>query len=910
MGDPDPVVGRSRELGELRRWYDEALAGTGRLALVVGEPGIGKTRLVEEFAREAVAEGATVAWGHAVDDVNAPALRPWRRLLRTLPAASPSDWFGFADAVTDALVEAGGVFVLEDLQWADSASLRLLRHVARELGRSQVLFVATYRDTHTDTASPLAEMLPALLREPRVEVLRPGLLERDDVLEVLFSLTDEVVDPAYVDLLHQRTGGNPLYVRTLARLLAAAGSLREYDASRVGALVSQRPELRQLVAALLSSMTAEQRAVLAAASVLGERIDPALLTDVVQSTALPTVQAGVAAGLLVEVDGWRFTHALLRDGVYAGIDAGQRGALHQRAAHVLTGRGADAAEIAGHWVRAADPAHLADISEWARRAGREALDASAHEEAIRWASTALDALERSSAPDNRVAEVLLEQATAEYAAGYVRRAMDHALAAVDRDPTNALNVAAAALVVQGISEKDVAREAATLCGRALAVLPVDTEPALRARLLAQLTCMAPEADDREAWSAAALRLAEQTGDTDAVFESLRARQMVMSAPEHVDERIALGQQAVQLGRWPAAWGHIWLVEAALQLGDTARVDSELETLAAVAARLRSPLAHWHHARLTAARMALVGEFDDALAINDRAHELAVRMEEPSAAAMSHAFRLRTAVTRGKPDDIDDELLAARRAAPQMIIVATSQVFALRVKGQYDEAAAKYAELRGLAASVPDTGGWLPAMRDLGELAVLFGDREEAAVMYDVLVPHVAYFGTETIGTVQSGGSLALQVGGLAALLGRTDEAERQLRAAIDANDRAGAQPFAAIARMRLAELIADRAPAVALGLLQHAARTLRRLDMPGPLAECEALVARLQAGDGPLTRREREVAGLVADGLSNRDIADKLVLSEPTVESHVANILTKLQCSSRTQIATWALRQGPPALLS
>jgi DNA-binding CsgD family transcriptional regulator len=510
--------------------------------------------------------------------------------------------------------------------------------------------------------------------------------------------------------------------------------------------------------------------------------------------------------------------------------------------------------------------------------------------------------------------VLVELATAEFAGGFVRRAMDDAIAAADRAATNSRLLAAAALVVQGIGEAGIARDAETLCERALAV-QTDADPAVRARLLAQLTCMTPDSrseDERTAWSGEALRLAEVADDADALFESLRARQMVMCAPQHVEERIGLGHRAVELGQRGATvasmWGHIWLVEAAFQVGDMASIERELAALATIAERLQSPLAHWHHARLSAARSALVGDFDDALEFSERARALAIRMEDRTAIAFSYALRLRVALDRGDPSTVDDEVTLALRHAPQMVIVATNRVLLQRLRGDLDGAAADYAALRGGASTVPMNGGWLPGLTNLTQLAVIYEDREQAEVLYELLAPLAAYNGTGTIGTVYCSGSLALHLGMLAALLGRKDTAEQHLRAAVAANDRLGAQPVAALARMRLAEVVAESAPAVGLGLANYAARTLRRFEMPGPLAECEAVIAQLQqaeASTGRLTRREREVALLVADGLSNKDIAARLVLSERTVESHVASILTKLDCTSRTQIATWALRELP-----
>ena len=915
-GARDAVVGRDRELAELQSWYADAATGHGRLALVVGEPGIGKTRLVEEFTRAAATLGAAVVWGHAVDDINAPALRPWQRLLRGLPGGSAmtsvaaTDWFAFADAVVDILVQAaadadgGLVVVLDDLQWADSASLRLLRHVTREIARARVLIIGTYRDTTADDATPLTEALPTLLREPRVDVVRPRLLARSDVHEVLTSLVDDRVHAAYVDVVHQRTGGNPLYVRTLARLLATEGGLEEYDEERVASLAAARPELRQLVVALLANVAAHHREVIAAASVIGERFDADLLRTLGFSDVDDALRAGIAAGVLAADDGWRFTHALLRDGVYADIDTGRRSHLHQRIAATMAERKANAAVVASHLVRAADPATSEMTVSWARRAGAEAVVTSAYDEGIRWAQLALDILERAGTAELTTAQVLVEIARAEYAGGYVRAAMDHAIVAAERGAKDARILAEAALVVQGINERVLCAEVTGLCERALDALP-DDEPRLRARVLAQLVSVTPHdgmvTEQHGRWSVEALAAAERADDPWAMFEALRARQTALCAPQFVAGRMELAERALQLGargvQVGPMWGHIWLAEGAFQLGDVNFLDQHLDQLTAVAERLRSNLARWHHARLSAARLAMTGDFADALEMNASATALAARMQEMSAIGLTNAFRIRLAIIRGSAGDITDELLGATRSAPQILLVRTSLTRALLLHGDREAASSVYEGLRGAVHSVPTHGGWLPTMSDLADLAVEFDNRDEAVVIYDELLPHADYFVTGTIGTVACLGAAHLQLGRLAGLLDRPDVAEKHLRAAVTANERAGALPAAALARLALAEVVSTTATAVAVGLAQHAARTMARLGMPGPLAAAQGLIARLQKSDGPLTRREREVAALIADGQTNKEIAATLVLSERTVESHVANILVKLDCTSRTQVA-------------
>ena len=198
MADVAPALGilagRDRELAMLRRWLAEALAGHGRLVVLTGPPGIGKTRLAEELADGARQAGQRVLWGRAVEERGAPPLWPWRRILDAAGGASERDRLaedpgraraddltavGFravaaaADALTAAAHAADLLIVLEDLHWADHASLFLLRELAAELPASRLLVLATCRDTASDPwRAALGDLAPATW--PAGDAARPA----------------------------------------------------------------------------------------------------------------------------------------------------------------------------------------------------------------------------------------------------------------------------------------------------------------------------------------------------------------------------------------------------------------------------------------------------------------------------------------------------------------------------------------------------------------------------------------------------------------------------------------------------------------------------------------------------------------------------------------------------------------
>ena len=209
------------------RWLDDARAGTGRLVLSAGEPGIGKTRLAQEFAGRALATGMPVAWGRTADAEGAPAFWPWRSVLRALGAdpdavltgdvESPADRFRLFEEVALVLGRAAGgsglVVILDDAHWADEPSLLLLRHLAGELVSTPLLVVVTVRSASVPPG--LAEVL----RVPGAERVDLRPLDLQEVGAQLAALAgaDAEVDAATV---LEVTGGNPLFVREVAGAIA------------------------------------------------------------------------------------------------------------------------------------------------------------------------------------------------------------------------------------------------------------------------------------------------------------------------------------------------------------------------------------------------------------------------------------------------------------------------------------------------------------------------------------------------------------------------------------------------------------------------------------------------------------------------------------------------------------------
>ena len=923
-------------MAALRDVLTDARSGSGGCVLVSGPPGIGKTRLTQEATREV--GGTDVLWGRAVDDPGAPPLWPWRRILRLLPTAAVDAALAGSDAsrehgvdldaarfrafaaATDALIEAaeprGLVVVLEDLHWADAASLHLLRHVAGEAGHSRLLIVGTHRDTGSST---LDSVLPELLRLPAVRALALPPLAETDVRAYLAAYGGPL-GPDAVHGIHRRSGGNPLYLRAVTALPNSSGS----GAHGAGGAA----ELRNLVQTTLQGLTPADQEMLGAAAVLGEEVDCAVLATItrrppgeVVRSADEAVRKGVLTTVPYGAGLRRFAHAVVREEIYAALDAGARERLHRRAAEVLEERdGSDplsAGVIAGHWLRSADDRDsLLRAAGWAVAASVAATQSLAFDEATTFLTMALDARDRAGSPPDERAELLVELATAEFRSGRFAASLQHAaLAAEAAQATGRRDlVAAAALVVHDVSADDLLPTMARLCDLALDV--DDDAPTMRARLLAQRASIAADlgqVDDAGRLSEQALRLAEQCGDTAALLDAVRARLKLGFVGVDVEERLRLGALAIDLGGrggqpLTALWGHKWRIEAALEVGTMAAVETELAAVKALAAQTRLPLLRWHELRLQASVEALYGRFDKACELNAEAFRVAstALADDASAVGICHAFTQQLAMVTGNTTEVTAahwELLSTR--APGIPIVLVTRPLMLLLLGRPDEAHALYEQL----LPALETPGFLTSVAgvpsNLVPLVTEFADVETAATLLDHLSEH------PPIAAAGSGvfchGSSFRNLATLSLLLGQFYAAVGYFETALAVNTRIGARPEVVLTRLGLAEALMGRSgPADvqrAESQAREAADEARRLGMPGPLARATAVLEQLRVGRrsaDPLTPREREVVGLVAKALSNREIAQTLVLSERTVESHVRSILAKIGMANRTEIATRA----------
>src|SRR6266536_720625 len=932
------LVGRRRELGELGRLTAEAKTGGGAVVRVSGEAGIGKTTMLSCLAQLADAAGMPVLAGRAVVDEGSPAFWPWLRVLAQghdlglSPALldlgdGPAAQARFvavertARALVVAAPPAGLLITLDDLQWADDATMQLLRQVCAELPGSRLLVAAATRD---------ASRLGVVSGLPIARTLGLPPLTATDIDEYVRSFVVGRVDPLWLEYVSRTTGGNPLFVRELVRALVA----EDRFAAPVTALPMPEP-LRPLAGGRLELVSEGCRWLLGACSVLGEEFDVTLLATVLDrdiDQVSRWLTEAVAAGVLVDEpdapNRLRVAHALVRQARYDELARPDRLWWHRRVAEAIeasSGLAGRAGDVARHRLRAAQDAESCRAAVLACRAAvGTALRSLDYADAAHWYRRAVELVAGAGLSAAEHAELLLGLAEAEYVDVQVSQAIRHCVTAADLGDElgRADLLARAALVVRGIGGEQPNLVIAELCNRARALLG-EQDSALHAKVLAQqalaLAEATEEAPDAEALTTAvtlsgrAMAMAQRSGDPTALVDAMHAREKLAGGPDAGNERLELGARLRQLGSIPGRpeaplWAYLWRIDASLHVGAVAEADAEIAGLAGLVERLGWPVARWHLLRGQAARAMLAGRFADAERFTIEGKLVADRCQDPSMYGQYIAYTLDIRRKTGRFGGDEPDFTAAAETNPRPIVLAIAAEYQLAA-GDTDAARALFARLVPTLDTLPVNIRWPAIMAIAGELAVAFDDPDTAARCYRLLLPYAEVYLASSNGYR---GAFARTLGILAGAGGDYLAADHHLDAAEAMERHVGAPAELAMARLAHARVLrardasGDRDRALALAGL--AARTARRLGMAPTLGGATALGHEL-SGVGPdavgsLTARERQVALLLADGLANRAIADRLAVSERTVESHVRNLLTKLGLTNRTQVAAWTLRAG------
>ncbi|MEU6141606.1 AAA family ATPase [Streptomyces sp. NPDC047081] len=640
-----------------------------------------------------------------------------------------------------------------------------------------------------------------------------------------------------------------------------------------------------------------------------------------EAEALRHIDEALSAGLVSTPTPHtlRFSHALTQEALYAELPSTDRQRLHARAATALTRTAGPIDALAHHLRQAAPRTAATEALTTTRAAARRAHDQLAYEHAAFQYREALKLLPLVPDGDRHRPRLLLDLAGSAFRSGAVEEAWRacREAAALGTAAGDAETVADAVTVVRGITNSPVTTELHALSETALELLhnaPAE-DPVREARVLAQLAVTTdPFAGDEETQEAGrrALAAAEACGDADALFLALQARTTTLVDGRHVLQRLSLGERALRLAREtgrpePAAWGHAWRLDAFWELGRRLQLDAELAQFTDLVTRMKEPLWQWRLLRIRACLALYEGRHEAARELADRALEIGRRGGHEGAEFLDLVFRSHLALQTG--EGFEEVEAGVREFIAGGPFIAMGWLAELLVgAGRTDEAAEVWGAitpyLRDVPSGLPE---WIVAGTTNAHLASVFGDRESAVLLYDDLLPYADRHVTAGAHN-PSNGPVTLYLGMLATLLEDWPAAERHLRAALASCRATGSPPYETYVRLETARMLLARrgGPADAEAAAEHltaASAVARRLGL-GPLgrwvAELQDTAARPK---GVLTPREEEVAALVMEGLSNRQIADRLVLSERTAENHVTHILTKLGFDSRAQIAAWYARR-------
>ncbi len=917
------------ELAELLGWLSSARpTGAGAALVVEGEPGIGKTALLAEAARHAREDGRDVRWLRAHADLGTAPFLLWRPLL---PVGSAPDLGGVtgSSAVPDraALFEsvasalrvdepAGLLMVIDDVQWADDDSLDLLQYVIRELHRLPISVLMGSRTIDPRPSTAWDRTFAAVAREPTVEHLAVSGLDPQATRELFEELAGSTIDPSLAAEIQAMTLGNPLFVRELARSYRATGEL------------TRSVTISTIIATNLTRLGPHAAASVQIAGLLGERFRVATVASVINEPAqrvTSDLEEAARAGIVAPTEHaavWTFTHALNRDACVSSIGPDQLASIHAQVATALESEpGVAAAEIARHHLAAwrLDPGAAA---RWAARAGRDAMSAFAFDEAAAWFARAIEC---GGSDDDR-AELMVQRVEALWAIGRrdpCREALDRAVTFAVRARRPDLE-ARAVLIAEPVGVMAWDLWIAECCDKALVAIDA-SEPELRARLLARRAEALLYAGDYEGAGATAelaLAAADDCGSAPAVVAALRARQVVASAPEHHDERVELAGRMIGTGvalRRPDVelWGRLWRIDTHWERGEVAAVAEDLPRLRWCSEQIGDHRARWHLLVTRAALQAGQARFGDAVRTAAEAFELSQRgdLADGFGAYMNllgvvgHHIGHDTAMAT-MPDGHDGAEPADGGEVRDSIFSYLGPAVALAEDAHLDAALDLYRRAGPPSTWRPPPYLRVPAWANGVLAAIALRIDEDVDLLrhrLDVERGHSVVVGA---GVAAYGGPVELYLGKAAAHLGDLDSAVQDLQAALEAVVAGGSPAFEAEVCLDLSDAVGRRAQGGdtvrALELAERGAHLARRLDMTPWRARADALLERLAVPD-LLTRREREVANLVAEGMTNRQIAERLYISERTAQTHVQHILTKLGFSARSQIAAWITASASPS---
>jgi len=883
-------VGRRSEMASLSAGLSQSLGGDPQTFLLMGEAGMGKTRIIEEFAHRATAQGASVLVGRCREEEGAPAFWPWIQILRThiesgsqetlsslepyaavisqmlpefhklFPTVAPlpdvdaeQARFRLLDAITRFLQASAKqkplALMIDDLHRADTSSLLLLEFLVRELRDSPVFILGAYRDLDILGDTAREQCLTRVARTAASRSIQLNGISRRAVGE----LVGQPENAELVSALYEQSAGNPFFLTQLVQLLDVDSTdLRNMSADEWR--FSLPTGVRDAISSQLIGLPPQTREVLTLAAVIGRDFATSLVARAL-GLPLPEVleqlEPALTTRLIEDVHhhsrSYRFSHALLRDVVYDQIRKLDRGQLHKQIGEALEALHESdldtcIAELAFHFSESAGIGDAGKAISYCIAAGEQAASRLAHENATEHFRSALRLMDFQDVADpRRRCELLIRLGAAEMRTGereVARQNLLHAANIARKIEAPELLAQAALGLDPGFFTIEVGTydpELEALLNEARSAMPK-----MQSDLLVQLTARLAMAavwsnsiDSCDKLSVTALTLAKDVKNPVTKAYALRARHGALWGPERFEERLEL---IFELGTLASASGdaeialmyRILNITALLEQGDIPRVDREISKYTTLSNNLQLPHARWYVSLYRAMRALLEGRYEDAATTANQFLELGNRVQDSNAPQSFGAQLILRLWENNQLEAISNILGSFIEEHPTMSAWKCAASF-FNSESNNAEGAHIFNSFAELGFdNVPLDETWAITVQMLINTCCNMGDSVRAEQLYDLSLPGKMHHTIVGYG-VMSWGSRARELGNLASLMGRFEEAKDHFELAIDQNRKTGAAPWMARSQYDYARMLAQqRDPANAdriRELVDGAQEVARRLGM-------------------------------------------------------------------------------------
>ena len=749
-----PLVGRHDQLIALEAALDLADQGSPAFGAITGEPGIGKSRLCGELGVLAVNRGARLLVGRCSQDDGAPPLWPWQQVLRGLgtdldvgdsedEGAEFRTWEAIVGSVAAAASDETLVVVLDDLHWADTPTLRVLRLLIETVEAGRLLVLSTWR-THPEPTGALADAAESLARRHAVRLELAGLTAAD-AATVVEAVAEVAPSDEQAGLLTSRTDGNPFFLVEYARLAHDGGDLS-------GLMTEADPPtaVADVLARRLERLPEESRSVLRWAGVIGRFFDlPTLaaVAGVSEDDVLDSIDPALGAGLVREegIGSYLFGHALVRDAIYGSFSATRRARAHARVAEVLEGQRDRESETARHWL-AAGPAHAAHAWRAARNAAGVARRVHAHDTAAELLAAARESIghDADATPQDRY-DLLMDLADAHRWRGAwsdLLETVEQAIETADEmDDVRLLARASSAMTIgalwQSAGHGETHDTVVAALRRALDGLPAADDP-LRCRAmlgLANELYYSASFEERRALIEQALAMARRLGDDQLVLDACEVGFVSLWRPDTAELRLELAREAMEIAS-RIGNERAFVVASTLtavahgECGNVAQMWATAAEARAQAERLHLPYGLVVLDTLELPWQVMAGRFDDGEETLDRVARIAGQMSLPQTEDAVAGALITLRLWQGRGDEIAPALLEFEGGP--IPITSTVLVFLLR-SGDLEGAKAHAAQ----HPVVLDEVDWFSMMNwaCAAEASLGLHDTELAAAAYEKLAPY-------------------------------------------------------------------------------------------------------------------------------------------------------------------------------